>query len=246
MATLSWGQGPKRYEAAGLDQGVLYLDGGAVPWNGLVSLDEQDTGEVNTEHYFDGRRLVVSSYEGDFEAQLSAYSYPEEFAEYDGFSEFTKNKRFGLSYRTMYGDSPRIHVIYNVAVKPTTRTWTTESDQPDPSLFAWDLRASAVPILGARPTAHIEIVADVSPETTARVENMLYGTETTDPYLPDPNDLIGLYESYASLRITYNSDGTWTAEGPEEYIQMNADGSYTISAPSAYILDDGRFQVSSM
>lgn len=244
MTRVVWGEGPRLYDQ-GLDRGVLYLADDAVPWNGLVSVDEQATGSVDVEHYFEGNRLHISQETGDFEARISAFTYPEVFSEYNGYSDRNIYQRFGFSYRTESGDGHKLHIVYNVLVKDSDRSWGTISSRIDPSLFAWDISASAVPIPGASPAARITMEVPRDSAVFEAVEDILYGTDVTDPRLPDPAELVELYESATLLRIVYNGDGSYTATGPDDMVTLLSDGRFTLTAPSVFFVDQDIFTVNS-
>lgn len=245
MPRLIWGDKLPIYDQ-GVDQGVLYLDGTGVPWNGLVGVNEKATGAVDTDHYFDGNRIHITQEKEDFEATVSAYTYPDAFAEYNGYSEREIYKRFGFSYRTQYGDEgSKIHLVYNVLVRNDSRSWTTESNRPDPSLFNWDIHGAAVPVPGASPAARLIMEAPRDPSVLSALEDILYGTSTTEPRLPYPDELVELYEAATLLRITYNDDGSYTASGPDSILRALEDGSFEIDSPSAFLLEGGIFTVNS-
>lgn len=244
MARLEWGLGPRPYDL-GLDRGVLYLDDTAVPWNGLVAVDERNSGTVNADYYFEGQRLSVTQDTSDFEGVISAFTYPDIFAEYNGYGPKDEFKRFGFSYRTQHGADYRLHLVYNVLVRDDARQWGTISNQIDPSLFTWDIYAAAIPIPGAAPASHLAMEIPYNTTVFDELEDILYGTDTTDPRLPDPAELVELYESATLLRITYNGDGTYTAEGPDEMVQPLSDGRFQLTAPSLYFLDQDIFVVNS-
>lgn len=245
MPRLKWGERPPMYDQ-GIDQGVLYLDGTAVPWNGLVSVDERASGEVNVDHYFDGTRIHISQESGDFEARISAYTYPDVFAEYNGYSDRDEYRRFGFSYRTQHGlDDHKLHLVYNVLVRDDLREWTTLTERPDPSLFNWDIYAASEPVPGASPAARLMMEAPRDPSILSMVEDILYGTDTTEPRLPSPAELVALYEAATVLRITYNGDGSYTAEGPDDVVRILADGRFEIDAPTVFFLDHDTFVVNS-
>lgn len=244
MSRLVWGQGARPIDE-GLDHGVLYSAEGVASWDGLVSVRENDDGSVGTEHYIDGVRTVITQQLGDFSATLEAFTYPDEFLAYDGYSDDASNKRFGLSYRTPHGDGHHIHVVYNALARPQSRSWQSVAAQVNPNSFAWDISAVATVVPGASPTAHLMIDTNLTPEVVPTVEGWLYGTDTEDPRLPTPNEFVELFESATVLRISYNPDGTWTATGPSEFVQVNLDGSFTITAPTALHLDSGFIEVRS-
>ena len=243
MSRLEWGQGSRLFDA-GLDHGVLYLDNSAVPWNGLVSVSEIDTGQVNADYYFEGSRLALSQDTGDFQAVVSAYTYPEIFSEYNGYGPHDPYRRFGFSYRTQHGNGYKLHLVYNVMVRDDSRTWSTDKESVDPSLFTWNVNASAVDIPGARPASHLVVEVDDSEEYEI-VTEALYGTETSNPRLPDPAELIELYESATLLRIVYNGDGTYSATGPDHMVRLLEDGKFELRAPSVFLLDQDIFVVNS-
>lgn len=244
MTRLIWGEGPSMYDH-GLDRGVLYLAESAVPWNGLVSVDEKVNAFTNVDHYFEGQRLHVSQESGDFEARISAYTYPDAFAEYNGYSDREDYPRFGFSYRTQDGAGHRLHIVYNVLVRDDARSWVTIGDKIDPSLFDWDIYASAVPIPGASPASRLTMMVPQESTVFDAVEDILYGTSTTDPRLPDPEELVELYETATLLRIVYNGDGSYTATGPDDMVRLLDDGRFELNAPSVFFLDQDIFVVNS-
>lgn len=245
MPRLKWGEGPPLYDQ-GVDQGVLYLDGTGVPWNGLVSVDEKESGYLNTDHYFDGNRLHITQESGDFEATISAYTYPDAFGEYNGYSERETYKRFGLSFRTQYGDGGyKLHLVYGVLVRSDSRSWSTVAAVPEPSLFNWDIYGTAVPVPGASPSARLTMEVPRDPSVFSVLEDILYGTDTSDPRLPDPAEVVELYESATMLRIVYNEDGSYTASGPDDMVQIMADGRFVIDAPTAFLINEDIFTVNS-
>lgn len=245
MPRLIWGDKLPIYDQ-GVDQGVLYLDGTGVPWNGLVGVDEKATGAVDTDHYFDGNRIHITQEKEDFEATVSAYTYPDAFAEYNGYSEREIYKRFGFSYRTQYGDEgSKIHLVYNVLVRDDARSWTTDASSPNPSLFSWDISGAAVPVPGASPAARLIMEAPRDPSMLAALEDILYGTDATEPRMPYPDELVELYEAATLLRITYHGDGTYTATGPDNMVRILEDGAFEINSPSAFVFDQEIFVVNS-
>lgn len=238
MSRLIWETSP-RYEE-GLSHAVLYSGDRGVTWNGLISVEEGASGTQDLTHYFDGRRLIITQEIGDFEASIQAFTYPEAFEEYDGFSVRQSLKRFGLSYRIRGSAGDKIHLIYNAWVRTPDRQWTTLRESVDLSTFRWDILATAVNIPGGRPASRLVVDTEMaSPGLVSTLEDWLYGTETEDPRLPDPEELVDIFEAETTLRITQNGDGTYTASGPDSVIQLNVDGSFDISAPTVLFIDSG-------
>ena len=243
MTRLKWGEGPRLFDS-GLDHGVLYLDDTAAPWNGLVSVDEVGTGEVNADFYFEGNRLALSQDTGDFQARITAYTYPDIFAEYNGYGPREEYKRFGLSYRTQHGDGYKLHLVHGVLVRDVNRAWRSIKEKIDPSLFSWDIYASAVEVPGASPASHFVMEVNDS-SNFAELERIIYGSDETEPRLPDSAELIELYESAARLRIIYNGDGTYSAVGPDDMVRVLPDGQFELNAPSVFFLEQDIFVVNS-
>lgn len=251
MTALEWGKGHRLYDQ-GLDQGVLYGEGPGVAWDGLVSVDEQDTGEIDTEHYYDGRRIHISHQSGHYKASLRAYTYPDELETFiEGHSGLSQ-KRFGLSYRSHHEDHWRIHLVYNVALSVGDRAFTTDSDQSNPSLFGWEISGTDVDIPGATPASHLIVDSLLTEEDLSNgpglldeLQDILYGTETTDPRLPSPTEVVTLYGAYSVFKVTYHGDGTYSITAPDSMLTVNADGSFVAQSPTVFPIDPNTFIASS-
>lgn len=240
MSRLTWGNGPHLYEG-GVDRGVLYSDGVGIAWNGLISVEEKDSGTINGDFYLDGVRRSITQETGDFEATINAYIYPEEFDQYDEYTGGDINKRFGMSYRT----SNELHIVYNALARPSNKQWKTIEGVPDPSVFVWDLYSSAISIPGARPGSHLAIDPLKYPSVTTQVEDILYGTDTTDPRLPTPSEVIDLFEAMTVLKVKFLGDGRWSITGPDDMLAIGSSGTVTVTSPTAFDLSEGRVEASS-
>ena len=263
MSRLNWSALADRYYEAGLDRGVLYpANGPAVPWNGLTGVDENGAESV-TEFYMDGRPFLYLPNPKEFRATLRAYTYPDEFSEAMGLIEVTDGmyidsqmgEMFGLSYRTMVGNALegeradyKLHLIYNATVTPQGNSYATLSDTLTPSEFSWEIQATPVNVVGYRATAHI--VIDTRHMDTTRIqamEDLLYGTDTTEAALPDPSDLFNTVTPGPTdvIIITDNGDGTWTAEGSFANVFLIDYATFQINNVNAIGHGDGTFDISS-
>lgn len=239
---VDWDSAERVYDA-GLSNGVLYSDE-VVPWNGLVSVNETDTGSNNLEHFIDGQRIIVVQESGEFEAALQAFTYPDAFAQYLDMER--QRKTFGLSYRTQQNVGDTIHIVYNASIRRSGLSHLTNASVANPSLFEWKIQAASVPIPGMRPVSHVVVnVRESKPEVIDILETWLYGTDDLDPRLPDPEELAELFETHTTLRIRHNGDGTYTASGPDDVVILGDDGTFQINAPTAYLLEAGVFIVDS-
>jgi hypothetical protein len=72
VATLTWDDISERVYQAGIDRGVLYpQDGPAVPWNGLIGMEESSTSELKA-YYLDGVKFLENLSPGEFQGKLKA------------------------------------------------------------------------------------------------------------------------------------------------------------------------------
>lgn len=213
MTKLSWAAIGERFFEAGLDQGVLYLAGyEGMPWNGLISVTESPTGGEITPYYVDGIKYLNVAAAEEFEATIEAYTYPDEFAKCDGTARVANGlyagqqpkQSFGLSYRTKIGNDVegidhayKIHLIYNAMVAPAEKAHHTIGDTIDPDNFSWKVVTKPPTFTGIKQTAYFEIDSrEVPSALITELENILYGTVGTPPRLPDPEELISLFQSY--------------------------------------------------
>lgn len=256
MTAIEWDKVGERTYQTGIDRGVLYLsDGSGVPWNGLVSLTESFDREVKTFHH-DGVKYLEHHVLGDFAAELSAFTYPDEFDEILGLIEHEfvifhdqPPKRFALSYRTLIGNDIsgsdhgyKIHLLYNLQANPSSNSFSSLSELSTPVTFAWAISGTPEIIAGRRPTCHISIDSTkIHPILLDILENTLYGTDTTDPTLPGIADIFELDD----VLILDNGDGTWTAVGSSEIITMLDGTTFQIDPANAEYLDGDTYTISS-
>jgi hypothetical protein len=227
LARLIWdGIGTRNYEA-GVDRGVLYpLNSLGVPWNGIVSVNEAPSGSGFETKYMDGIAYQKQTTEGNFAATLEAFTYPLEFEQSDGLSEFATaqfRKPFNLSYRTMIGDDLtgldagyKIHLVYNVLAEPSSKTYQSIDEQSEPMLFSWNLSTTPIIVLGAKMSAHLIIDSRIThPDVLNDLEDILYGSDASDPVFPTADIILSRFDASALNVVTDNFDGSFTAEGPD-------------------------------
>jgi hypothetical protein len=213
MTAIAWDEvGTRRYEA-GVDRGVIYLiDGSAVPWNGLVSVDEDTSREVKP-FFLDGHKFLAAHILGPYSAKLKAFTYPDELDDVLGTAWISPGvrlhdqpaKTFTLSYRTKVGNDTeglehgyKLHVIWNILAVPSSNSNETIGATVEPEVFEWDLEATATRhaagTLGTfRPISHVSFDSrTMDPTYLAAVEAQIYGTEETAPAMLCQDDLIWL------------------------------------------------------
>lgn len=256
-----WDKVEDRTYETGLDRGVLYLpDGSAVAWNGLTSIIESFDKE-SSPVYFDGMKISDLVVLGDFEATMTAVTYPEEFVELEGlapvkqglFYADQKPQTFGLCYRTKIGNSLegdevgyKIHIIYNLTAIPNDKTYASTGSDPSLVPFEWKITAVPEELPGFRPTAHIVIDSrDIDPWLLEDLEMMLYGTSTVESVLIPMPDLVEFINEWYRVQIVDNGDGTWIANSLREgLIFVNLSGYFEIVGVNAVYLDDDTYMIS--
>jgi len=207
---LTWDDRGARIFEIGLDRGVLYLDSvPGVAWAGLISVTENIQGGEPRPYYIDGEKYLNLLTAEEFAATIETFSVPDEFAPCDGNTSIhngliaTQQPRssFGLCYRTLVGNdikgpdfAYKIHLVYNALAAPTSRAYATIGGATDPVKLSWSITTKPPGITGFRPTAHLVIDSRTTdPEVLSDVEDLLYGTDSTDASLPTPDDLIALF-----------------------------------------------------
>lgn len=262
MTAITWDNLGDRVYETGVDRGVLFFrDGGGVAWNGLTSVEHKSSTEVEPT-YFDGRKVNDIVVLGDFSAVLKALTYPDEFLQFEGFLEDQDGfvitgqplETFGLCYRTMVGNDLdqqagyKIHLLWNLTAIPSDTEYQTMSLDLEPVEFEWEITAVPESIDNYRPTAHVILDSrKLDPYLISDIEELLYGTEETDPKLPSLKGLSAFIRKWNRLVITDNGDGTWTAtsENPEYPITMLDSTTFEITSDTAFYLDAETYEISS-
>lgn len=255
MARIQWDRIDERTYQVGVDHGVLYpQDGPAVPWNGLVGMEESASSELKA-YYLDGVKFLENLSPGEFQGKLKAITYPEEFDQAVGLAVVTPGlivteqppQSFNLSYRTLVGNpiegtdyGYKIHILYNLLAQPDTQTYTTLSDTTQGMEFVWNLTGTPPKINKFRPTVHLVIDSRTTPiDVMKMIEDRLYGSDISFPNFPSITE-VGEYFGYlGALIIIDNGDGTWTAlDESDTYITMIDDTTFQIEHTDAIIVND--------
>lgn len=213
---LEWKKTGERLYETGVEKGVLYryIDNAyskGVVWNGLTNISENPSGAESTALYADNIKYLNLMSNEEFGATIEAYMYPDEFAECDGSAQIAtgvfvgqqKRHMFGLSYVTKIGNDTegtdlgyKIHLIYGAMASPSEKPYSTINDSPEAITFSWEVSTTPVEVPGFKPTATVTIDSTkVKKEELARLEAILYGSESEEPRLPLPKELIDIFGS---------------------------------------------------
>lgn len=249
MTALVWDAvGDRRFET-GVDRGVLYIPNSAgayttgFAWNGLSKVSEKPTGAASNKQYADNQVYLNLVSTEQFEADLEAFTYPDEFGQCDGTAEpepgvaigQQTRKSFGLSYRTKVGNDVnqdlgyKIHLVYGATAAPSAKDFQTVNDNPAAIAFSWSISTTPVAVTGYKPAATITIDSTkVSATALANLEQQLYGTAGVDPALPTPDAVLALFAG--TVTVVTPTAPTYDA------------GTHTITIPTVtgvtYYIDD--------
>lgn len=215
MTQLVWDQVGARFYETGVDHGVLYIPNTAgvyetgVAWNGLVNVTESPTGAESNPQYADNIKYLNLISAEEFGCTIEAFTYPDEFAQFDGVATPAPGvsvgqqarKTFGFSYRTRVGNDVdatdygyKLHLVYGCQAAPSEKAYATINDSPEAITFSWEVTTTPVAVPNLKPTAILTIDSTkVDAEAMADLEEVLYGTPGTDPRLPLPDEVIGLF-----------------------------------------------------
>ena len=224
MSKLVWDQDGERLYETGTEQGVLYpkSDDGTYPkgyaWNGLTGVSEAPSGAEETALYADNIKYLSLTSTEEFGATITAYTYPEEFEQCDGSADISTGVTigqqdripFGLVYKTKLGNDTKgndygykLHIVYGAKAKPSSRDYKTINDSPEGIEMSWEITTTPIKVPGFKSTATITINSTkANPAKLAKLEDILFGSETTDARLPLPAEIIEIMKDEADPELT--------------------------------------------
>lgn len=217
MSALTWDDVGGRLFETGVDKGVLYIPDGSgvysngVAWSGLTKITETPAGAAATPQWADNVKFLNLISTETFDATVNAFTYPEEFAQFDGSYTPTpgvrigqqSRKSFGLSYRSrigsdLDGDSHgyKIHLVYGCQAAPSPKDFSTVNDVPAIVALSWVLSTTPAAVTGSKPTSLITIDSTkVNPATLTAFETILYGASGVNPMLPNPDAVVAAFSA---------------------------------------------------
>lgn len=188
-------------------------------WNGLTAVTESPEGAEETAEYADDIKYLSLRSAEEFKYTIEAYTYPEEFGQCDGsanlgsipgvFVSQQKRRMFGFSFVTTVGNDvdgndygEKYHLIYSATASPSERSYESINDSPEAITFSWECSTTAIDMPGDLKKSAI-ITIDTTKLTEQGKINLetlkskLYGTETSDPYLPLPAEVLSIMSTPA-------------------------------------------------
>lgn len=217
---LVWDEIGKRTYETGVSQVALfpvdtngaYTNG--VAWNGVTGITESPTGAEETALYADNIKYLALRSVEEFGATITAYSYPDEWAQCDGSADISNGvhigqqarKRFGLVYKTIEGNDTdgndhgyKIHIIYGGTASPAERAYATVNDSPEAIEFSWEVTTTPVNVKGFKPTSCVTIDSTkVDAAKLKSLEEMIYGSAEKEPKLPLPDEIVTIFGATTS------------------------------------------------
>lgn len=208
---LAWDKIGEHFYETGVDHGVLYPSlgssyGNGVAWNGLTAVNESPSGADSNDQYADNIKYLSLRAAEDFGATIEAFTYPKEFEICDGSAEVAPGvligqqarRSFGFSYRTLLGNDTaqqdygyKLHLVYGCTASPSERSYSTVNESPEPINFSWEITTIPVDVPGFKPTAILTIDSNKCRKSALKkLEDILYGTDTTAARLPMPEEVI--------------------------------------------------------
>ena len=83
--------------------------------------------------------------------------------------------------------------MYNSLASPSERSHSTVNDSPEAATLSWDVKTTPVNVIGFKPTATLEVDSTKTPSAKlTALEDILYGTASSTPRLPYPDEVIAL------------------------------------------------------
>ena len=236
MARITWGENESGTYSSGLDRGVLFPGNeSSVPWMGLVSVSERYEGSTPEVVYVDGRKVIHTPHAPEFAANLTAYTYPDEFDRFQGYDEIYNgimageqviDDVFHVSYRTMIDGGPhyQLHILFNLTATADDLERMTHAEEIEPLEFSWDLQSIPQGFSDNIFLSHLMIDSrKIDPELLKTIEDQLYGTSSIDGN-------IGLVIEKISKLADIKYDGEW-------YFVRQDDGIWTLLGPDDSITD---------
>jgi len=246
MAQLVWDETGKRLYETGVDHGVLYIPDGTgayttgVAWNGLTTVTESPSGADSNPSYADNIKYLDLRSAEQFGATVEAFTYPDEFAEFDGLAIPSvgvtigqqSRKVFGLSFRTKVGNDLegddfgyKLHLMYGCQAAPSEKAYASINDSPAAITFSWTVTTSPVPVTGLRPTSLITVDSTkVDSAALTSLETALYGGAAAEPMLPLPDEVIAMFPNVGggATGASAGTPGSWTPGGSNPPASVSA------------------------
>lgn len=196
--------------------------GTGVAWNGVTGVTESPEGADANDIYADNIKYLSLISAENWKGTIKAYTWPKEFNRCQGEWEFDNgtnkgvifgqqvHQKFGLAWRTIVGNAAegdsygyKLHVAYGLTAAPSEKDHTTVNDSPEATEFSWEI--SSIPEAFTKmftgdtdylkPVSHFVVESKGNADVYAAIEDLVYGTDESNPTLPTPDDLVDIIEA---------------------------------------------------
>ena len=205
MAKITWDGANDRTYNYGVSKVVLYSKDGIshAKWSGVTSIKETSSNSSFEEIFFDGHKFYNYPSTGDYEAEVTAVSFPKEFLGPLGLKEtrpgfFLTNQArevFHMIYQTETSSGGyKIHLVANILSNRASSTNNSISDAVEPEVFSWKFTAiPSTTIVDRKPYSKVVIDSQkIDQNTLELMEDYIYGTEVDSPRFPIENLFIDI------------------------------------------------------
>jgi hypothetical protein len=227
---IQWDKAGEREVEMGTDRGVLYvvtdhdtdpdteaIYGAAIPWNGLISVEEAPEGGEPTEIYADNIIYGVLISPEKLKLTLEHYSAPPEFYACDGLmvvggALVTGQTRlgFGFTFRSRVGTDVnpdagyKLHIVWGCKAGVASKGYKTLGDSQEAITFSHSISTLPVIMANGKSTAELIIPSrDVDPAGFKVLEDTLYGTAAYDGNPAIPGELPTPDEVLRIINVAY-------------------------------------------
>lgn len=190
-----------------------------VPVNGAKNITDKHEGGEAKEYYGDNVLLFSVPSNIKFNGSIETYGMPEEFDQCVGLGGaegadglvFDQQSQvpFGLVYRNNVGDkndseaSYDYHFVWMAKATPGEISHDTIEEDIDIPTLSYDYKCVPTAIKTRKadgseykPMAHAIVhTKNLTPEKLKQLEDKVYGTESTEPTLPTPDELLELIKA---------------------------------------------------
>lgn len=254
---LTWDKIGERKFETGVDHGVLFipnLSGNyqvGYAWSGLTTVTESPSGAESNPQYADNIKYLNLKSAEEFGLTIEALFYPPEFGQCDGTAEPVagvtigqqNRKSFGFSYRSLLGNDTlstdygyKLHLVYGCDAAPSEKTNATVNESPEAGTFSWEITTTGVAVEDMKPTSHVTIDSTKVPANLlATFETILYGTSSTAPRMPLPDEVIAMFTTALTpitpSKPTFNSSTNTITVPNQTGVIFSIDGEDLAAGP---------------
>lgn len=210
MPQIQWGVPQFRTAETGVDRGVLYVEetDSGVAWTGLKRVERARPEEDLEPIFYDGNLVNLMRTNSPTTFRLETISTPREFMPCLGkvalspgfYADNQPLKHFGLSYRTLVANNVKglsyaykIHIIFQAYASESPVVRRTVSARPEVTQKSYNIQT--VPLVSDtyRPISYVSVSSEsISPQSLQELEDLLYGTNSTNPRLPTISEIIDI------------------------------------------------------